>query len=237
MRKTTTSRCELAVAGGGLNGMALAIACASAGLDVDLIDRLDPRQMLKPGFDGRTTALSFGSRRMMLALGVWQELKDEAQPILEIRVADTDSPFFLHYDHKALGDNPLGYIVENAALRRALYRRARTLPNLRWLAPRAVAAVEDRGAYAQVSLDDGGAIKAQLVAACDGRNSKLRQQAGIECLSWAYRQTAIVAVVKHELPHRGVAVEHFRPAGPFAILPMTGNRSSIVWTEEAGTAP
>ncbi|MGH6969925.1 MAG: FAD-dependent monooxygenase, partial [Stellaceae bacterium] len=76
-----------------------------------------------------------------------------------------------------------------------------------------------------------------LVAACDGRQSKLRQDAGIESMTWDYRQTAIVACVAHEKPHRGVAVEHFRPSGPFAILPMTGNRSSIVWTESRAQAP
>jgi 2-octaprenyl-6-methoxyphenol hydroxylase len=237
MREAMTTRCELAVAGGGLTGMTLAIACAGAGLEVTLIDRLAPEAMLKPGFDGRTTALSFGSRRVMQAIGVWPELEAVAQPILEIRVADGFSPLFLHYDHKALGDNPLGYIVENAALRRALYRRARGLKNLRIRAPQAVTAVEDCGVYARVKLDDGTALKAQLVAACDGRNSALREAAGIECLRWSYRQTAIVAVVKHEKPHRGVAVEHFRPAGPFAILPMTGERSSIVWTERADLAP
>jgi 2-octaprenyl-6-methoxyphenol hydroxylase len=193
--------------------------------------------MLKPGFDGRTTALSFGSRRVMDAIGVWPELEPEAEPILEIRVADGASPFFLHYDHKQIGDNPMGYIVENAALRRALYRRAKGLKNIRILAPKGVTKVEDMGAYALVALDDGTSIKAQLVAACDGRNSMLRTAAGIECLRWSYHQTAIVAVVKHAKPHRGVAVEHFRPAGPFAILPMTGNRSSIVWSERAELAP
>ena len=233
----TESRTELAVAGGGLAGMTLAIACAQAGIEVALIDRLEPKAMLKPGFDGRTTALSFGSRRVMDAIGVWPELEPEAEPILEIRVADGASPFFLHYDHKQIGDNPMGYIVENAALRRALYRRAKGFKNLRILAPKTVKSVADKGAYALVSLDDGTSIKALLVAACDGRNSALREQAGIECLSWSYRQTAIVAVVKHAKPHHGVAVEHFRPAGPFAILPMTGNRSSIVWSERSELVP
>jgi len=233
----TEPRTELAVAGGGLAGITLAISCAEAGLDVTVIDRIERKAMLKPGFDGRTTALSFGSRRVMETIGVWAELEPQAQPILEIRVADGASPFFLHYDHKDVGDNPMGYIVENAALRRALYRRAKGLKNLRIVAPKSVAGVTDEGAYARITLDDGTALKAQLVAACDGRNSNLRQAAGINCLEWSYRQIAIVAVVKHELPHRGVAVEHFRPAGPFAILPMTGNRSSIVWSEAADLAP
>jgi 2-octaprenyl-6-methoxyphenol hydroxylase len=230
-------RVELAVVGGGVAGTSLAIACAQTGIDVALIDRIDPQAMLQAGFDSRTTALSFGTRRVMAGIGVWDDLAGAAQPILEIRVADGASPFFLHYDHQALGDDPLGFIVENAHLRHALLARAQSLDNLAIVAPAAVARVEDIGAAALIELADGTNLQAQLVAACDGRHSALRQAAGIETLSWSYRQTALVAVIAHERPHGGVAVEHFRPAGPFAILPMTGNRSSIVWTEESALAP
>jgi 2-octaprenyl-6-methoxyphenol hydroxylase len=233
----STRRVELAVVGGGLIGTSLAIACAQAGIEVALIDRIDPKAMLKAGFDGRTTALSFGTRRVMAGIGVWDDLAGEAQPILEIRVADGASPFFLHYDHQALGDDPLGFIVENAHLRRVLLARAQALDSLTIVAPATVARVSDAGASALVELDDSSTLQAQLVAACDGRHSALRQAAGIETLSWSYRQTALVAVIAHERPHGGVAVEHFRPAGPFAILPMTGNRSSIVWTERSELAP
>src|SRR5487761_53992 len=230
-------RVEIAVVGGGLAGVTLALACAAAGLEVALIDRLPLATMLAPKFDGRTTALAHGSKQVMAALGVWDELAPHAGAILEIRVADGTSPFFLHYDHADIGDQPLGFIVENALLRRVLYARARAFRNLRYLAPAGVARVADEGAGALVELDDGSRLRAALVAACDGRQSKLRQDAGIKCMMWDYRQTAIVACVAHEKPHRGVAVEHFRPSGPFATLPMTGNRSSIVWSERRALVP
>ncbi|MGH7013180.1 MAG: UbiH/UbiF/VisC/COQ6 family ubiquinone biosynthesis hydroxylase [Stellaceae bacterium] len=237
MAQQRETRVEIAVVGGGLAGVTLALACAAAGLEVALIDRLALDAMLAAKFDGRTTALAHGSKQVMAGLGVWDELAPHAGTILEIRVADGASPFFLHYDHTDIGDQPLGFIVENVRLRHMLYERARSFRNLRYIAPASVARVSDAGAAALVEFADGTRLKAGLVAACDGRQSKLRQDAGIESMTWDYRQTAIVACVAHEKPHRGVAVEHFRPSGPFAILPMTGNRSSIVWTESRAQAP
>src|SRR5207237_7558730 len=156
----------------------------------------------------------------------------------EIRVRDQDSPLFLHYDHRQLGGNtPLGYIVENRVLRRALFDRAAILPSLRLFAPRAVASMEASEGGATVVLADATNLRTRLVAAADGQNSPLRRAAGIRTVEWRYRQTGIVTTVAHERSHRGVAIEHFLPAGPFAILPMTGNRSSIVWTEQADLAP
>lgn len=230
-------RVELIVVGGGLAGLTLGIACASAGIEVAVIDREDPATMLGEPFDGRTTAIAHGSQLVLDGIGLWKLLASEAEPILEIRVADGDSPLFLHYDHRDLGTAPLGYIVENRVLRRALIERARALPTLRHLAPLAVERVERGAAFATAFLADGSTLKGELVAACDGKNSPLRRAAGIRTVAWDYPQTGIVCTVRHEHPHRGVAVEHFLPAGPFAILPMTGQRSSIVWTERADLAP
>jgi 2-octaprenyl-6-methoxyphenol hydroxylase len=231
------ARVELGIVGGGLNGLTLAIACASAGIEVAVIDRADPAAMLSAGFDGRTSAIAFGSKRVLEGIGIWPLVAARAQPIREIRVADDGSPLFLHYDHREVGDDPLGWIVENRDLRRALHDRAGQLPGLRLVAPATVARADPGAAVATLHLDDGRAIAAQLVAAADGMASPLRQAAGIRTLAWSYPQTGIVATVRHEKPHRGIAVEHFLPAGPFAILPMTGNRSSIVWTERAARAP
>lgn len=233
---------ELVVAGGGLNGMLLGIACAGAGLSVAVIDRQDPAAMQDDKFDGRTSAIAYGSKLVLDGVGLWPLVADAAEPIREIRVADDDSPLFLHYDHRDLGaggsnDTPLGYIVENRVLRRALFARARALPSLELLAPRRLGAVtaDDSGTVA--TLGDGTRLHARLVAAADGKESPLRQAAGIGTVEWRYRQIGIVTTVAHERPHAGIAVEHFLPAGPFAILPMTGNRSSIVWTERADLAP
>jgi len=237
---------ELLIAGGGLTGLLLAIACAGAGLSVAVIDREDPAAMMEAEFDGRSSAIAYGSRLVLDGIGVWPDIAAEAEPIREIRVADGDSPWFLHYDHRELGHDPgrdprdpapLGYIVENRLLRRALYRRARALPMLRLLAPRTVAAMTASPTGAVATLADGTRLRARLVAAADGKGSPLRRAAGIRAIEWRYRQAAIVATVRHARPHGGIAVEHFLPAGPFAILPMTGDRSSIVWTEEAALAP
>ncbi len=232
-----TDDVELLIAGGGLIGLLLGVAGAGAGLAVAIVDRQDPEAMLGEGFDGRSSAIAFGSRRVLDALGLWPEIAAAAEPILEIRVADDDSPLFLHYDHRELGTgNALGYVVENRVLRRALSERARSLPSLSFRAPLAVGSVETSHFAAVAELSDGRRVRARLVAAADGQGSPLRRAAGIGTVEWRYRQTSIVTTVRHERPHGGVAVEHFLPAGPFAILPMTGNRSSIVWTERAELA-
>ena len=229
---------ELIIAGGGLNGMLLAVACAGAGLSAIVIDRQDPAAMTTDRYDGRTSAIAYGSRLVFDGIGLWPAIESEAEPIREIRVTDDDSPLFLHYDHRELGGSaPLGYIVENRVLRRALFDRAAILPSLKLLAPRAVGEMEASDTGAVVTLEDGARLRTRLVAAADGQNSPLRRAAGIGTVEWRYRQTGIVTTVQHERPHGGIAVEHFLPAGPFAILPMPGNRSSIVWTEDADLAP
>lgn len=231
---------ELVIAGGGLTGLLLGVACAGVGLPVAVIDREDPATMLGDTFDGRTSAIAYGSRLVFGGIGLWDEIAPEAEPIREIRVADDNSPLFLHYDHAELGEenggNPLGYIVENRVLRRVLINRARTLPSLRLLAPRQVAGMVASLTGAAAILQGGERVAARLVVAADGKDSPLRKAAGIRTVEWTYPQTGIVATVRHARPHAGIAVEHFLPAGPFAILPMTGNRSSIVWTERAGLA-
>src|SRR5580704_1640610 len=134
---------ELVIAGGGLNGMLLAVACAGAGLSTIVVDRQDPAAMASDRFDGRTSAIAYGSRLVFDGIGLWPEIAGDAEPIREIRVADDNSPLFLHYDHRELppGTNPgannvpLGYIVENRILRRALMARAAALPSLKLLAP------------------------------------------------------------------------------------------------------
>jgi 2-octaprenyl-6-methoxyphenol hydroxylase len=225
---------ELLIAGGGLTGLLLGVACAGAGLAVAVVDRQEPAVLLGEEFDGRSSAIAYGSRNVLDAIGVWSTVAAEAEPILEIRVADENSPLHLHYDHRELeASTPLGYIVENRVLRGALIERARSIPNLCFMAPLAVDWVSSSPLSTTARLSDGKLIRARLVAAADGQKSPLRDAAGIRTIAWRYPQTSIVTTVRHERPHRGIAVEHFLPAGPFATLPMTGNRSSIVWTERA----
>jgi 2-octaprenyl-6-methoxyphenol hydroxylase len=234
---------ELVIAGAGLNGMLLAVACADAGLAVAVVDPQPRAAMLAEGFDGRTSAIAYGSRLVLDGIGIWPTIAAEAEPIREIRVADDNSPLFLHYDARDLGAErgeeamPLGYIVENRVLRRALFEAAQRLPDLHLVMGARVAAIEASAIGVAALLDSGERLRARLVAAADGKDSPLRHGAGIRAVEWRYKQTGIVTTVAHQRPHAGIAVEHFLPAGPFAILPMTGNRSSIVWTERAALAP
>lgn len=223
--------CDVLVIGGGLAGSAFAIACASAGVDVVLVDRVAPVTRAAEPFDGKTFAIAYGSKRILDGIGLWQHVAAEAEPILEIRVADNNAPLFLHYDHREVGDDPLGWIVESRWLRRAAHERMTELPSLTQIAPATATAIERRADGVTAILSTGETVNARLLVCAEGRGSSLRQDAGIRVLKHDYGQDGIVCTVAHEQPHRGVAVEHFLPSGPFAILPMTGNRSSIVWTE------
>jgi 2-octaprenyl-6-methoxyphenol hydroxylase len=238
----TNLSADIVVVGGGLAGLPLAIATASAGLRTIVIDREAPATMLEEPFDGRTAAIAYGAQQVLAGLGIWDLLVGEVEPINDIRVADQGSSLFLHYDHADLGDEPLGFILENRALRRALFRRMEGLADLTHLTPASVDRIETTRTGVVAYLADGRTVKARLAVAADGKNSRLREQAGIKTLGWQYRQHAITGTVVHEKPHHGVAVEHFLPAGPFAILPMTDDaegrhRSSIVWSERADLAP
>lgn len=226
---------DLIIVGGGMTGLALATAVAGAGLDVLVVERQPLEATVTPTFDGRVTAVAQGSKRLLDGVGAWAGMAGEAQPILQIVVGERHSPFRVHYDHEAIGTEPVGYIVENRFIREGLLARARDLVAagpLRIEAPSEITWVEREPAIAAVDLRDGGRHQAPLIAACDGRGSPLRADAGIGTLRFAYGQTGIVATIGHQQPHHGVAVERFFPTGPFAILPMTGDRSSIVWAAD-----
>jgi 2-octaprenyl-6-methoxyphenol hydroxylase len=174
-------------------------------------------------------------------LGVWPDLEADAQPIHDILVTDAGlgrapSPFSLHFDHREIG-RPMGAIVENRHIRRALFAAVARSTNITLRSPAALVDLQNRGAAISAELDSGDAIDAQLVVAADGRESPMREKMGIGVIGWSYPQWGIVATVAHERPHNGTAYEHFLPSGPFAILPMTGNRSSLVWTEQEDHAP
>ncbi|MSO55061.1 MAG: FAD-dependent oxidoreductase [Rhodospirillales bacterium] len=228
---------DVLIVGGGLVGAALGIALGQAGVDTIVVDRDDIRVRLDGRSEGRGFAIAYGSRRMLETLGVWRAVARGAEPILEIRVSERASPFFLHYDHRDIGDEPLGHMVEAGTMRTALLTRLAALASVRTIAPARVERLEPGSDGVTARLVDGRAITANLAVAADGRTSRLRGQAGIRLTRRAYGQTAIVCTVGHELPHDGIAHEHFLPAGPFAILPLRGNRASIVWTERADVAP
>ena len=239
---------DVLIVGGGLVGLSLAVALGSAGLEVIVVDREPPAAAADDAFDGRGSAIAWGSTRVLAGIGVWPHVAGHAEAIREIRVSDGRSLLFLHYDHREAGiavdgqPAPLGYIIENRFIRRALYTTLAAVPGVRLLAPAELLALNRKPGKVDAALADGTRIRAVLAIACDGRDSPLRRQAGIGTVGWRYPQTGLVAAIVHELPHNGVAHELFLPAGPFAVLPLPDSadgehRSSIVWTERAELAP
>jgi 2-octaprenyl-6-methoxyphenol hydroxylase len=244
-------RLDLAIVGAGLNGSLLALAAGEAGLDTALIDRMPLGTMTAAGFDGRTTAITYTSQRLFQALGLWNDLAAEAEPILDIRISDAGhdgraSPLFLHFDHREAAPDersaqPMGWIVENRFLRAALLRRLADCRQVELIAPDEVIDTSRDLDRAEVVLKSGRRLVTRLVASAEGRFGTLREDAGIGARAWSYDQIAIVLVARHERPHRGVAQEKFMPGGPFAMLPMRDgpageHRSSIVWSERAKLA-
>ena len=231
---------DIIIAGGGLVGNALAIALAKGGLKVAVIDPLPRAQQVEAGFDGRTSAISSGSVRILTHVGAWGHIVPHAQPIHDIRVCDQDKPGFVHYSDKDVGE-PFGFIVENNILRRGLFTALEATPGIRLITGKVSGFTRDT-ASATAELEDGTRITAPLMIAADGRFSKLREQAGITHRVISYKQHAIVCVIEHEHPHAGLALEKFYPAGPFALLPLKPtaagiNRSGVVWTESEDDAP
>jgi 2-octaprenyl-6-methoxyphenol hydroxylase len=236
-----TIRTEALIVGGGMVGLSLGLALARAGIQAAVIDREAPAAREAEPFDGRSSAIAQASQRILAGIGVWAAMAAEAQPILDIRVSDgrvgkPAAPLFLHFDPRAVGE-PFGSILENRIIREALGRAVEACPHLTHLSPAEVEEAHRRPNGVAARLADGRRIEAQLLVAADGRESRLREEARIPVVRWSYPQVGIVATVAHGLPHAGVAHEHFLPSGPFAMLPMTGNRSSIVWTERADLAP
>jgi 2-octaprenyl-6-methoxyphenol hydroxylase len=228
---------DVVIVGGGLVGGTLACALAEGGLSTVVVETGTLAAMLDDRFDGRASAISLTSRRLLDAIGLWPAMAAEATPMRHIRVTEGASPLHLHYDHRDVGDEPFGHMVENRHYRRALYERVRELEAVTFIAPARAISVDRTDAGVEVLLEGGARVCARLAVGAEGRNSRLREEAGIRVSGWSYRQVGIVCTVEHEHPHGFVAHERFLPAGPFAILPLKGNRSSIVWTERAERAP
>jgi 2-octaprenyl-6-methoxyphenol hydroxylase len=225
-------RADVIIFGGGLVGLALASALDSSGLSAILVDPADPSLRRDAAFDGRTSAVSSSSMRMLDAIGVAAHLAEPGCPIRRIAVADGLEPGGLHFD--AEDDEPLGFMHENRHLRSALHDRAEAGKNI-WLLWKSRVANVERGPSGVVAaLEDGRKLHAPILVAADGRNSATRQAAGINVARWKYDHQAIVSVLGHDRSHDHVAYEIFYPAGPFALLPMNdgpaGHRSAIVWS-------
>ncbi|HWA92591.1 MAG TPA: FAD-dependent monooxygenase [Rhizomicrobium sp.] len=244
---------DVIIGGGGMVGLTLGLALAQGGLKVVVADPLPRSTVTGAAFDGRVSALAYAAVRMYRALGVWPHLAPNAEAIEDILVTDAapgraPSPFSLHFDGAEAGTS-LGHIAENRHIRESLFAAVDATPNLTLIAPASLGDLVVGPRDVTARLSNGETVSARLAVAADGRDSAMRERMRIGVVGWDYPQTGIVATVAHEKPHRGVAYEHFLPAGPFAILPMTPassseavgqkyfNRSSLVWTERAALAP
>jgi 2-octaprenyl-6-methoxyphenol hydroxylase len=227
-------RADVIILGGGLVGLTFACALDAGGLSSIVVDPADPDLRKGAAFDGRTSAVSSSSMRMLDAIGVVDRLVEPGGPILRISVADGLQPGALHFDPPADDSEPLGWMHENRNLRAALRARAEAGKNIRlmWKSPTAEVTRGEHGAV--VSLQDGRKLCAPLLVGADGRNSPMRTAAGIRMAQWRYNHRAIVSTLRHERSHENVAYEIFFPSGPFALLPMSdddvGRRSAIVWS-------
>jgi len=249
---SNTITAEVCVMGAGPVGGTLACRLAAAGVSTVVVDRAALPPMENPAFDGRAYAIAAGSRDLLAAAGLWERLPVPPSPILDIRVSDgrlgrRASRLHLHFDHHDAGEDagPFGWMVEARSLRMALNSYFPTLPALRVFAP-ATATVERREDGALVRIAGGPALQCRLVVAAEGRQSPLREAAGIPVTRLPYGQTGIVCAISHDKPHHNLALEHFLPSGPFAALPMgpsadaelggAPNVSAIVWSERTHIA-
>lgn len=232
---------DVAIIGGGLNGPALGLALAQAGLRVAVIDGQAPRARAEAAFDGRAYALAIASKRLLGAIGVWDPLAPDVQPIMQIKASDGragegPSGPVLHFDSAEIEEGPMGFMVEDRHLYAAFLSAMEAATGLAHL-PGVTALDHIPGpGLAPVVLSDGRTIRARMIAACDGRASPTARRAGIGRTGHDYGQTALVAAIAHDRPHDGTAHQFFMPTGPLAILPLRGNRSSIVWSETHANA-
>lgn len=232
MTHTNQSIC---IIGGGLAGLTQAALLGDAGFDVVCIDAEPLERQMSLEFDGRTTAISYGSRMVLEKAKVWGGLVRAAEPIKTIDILDGDSASVMTFDAREVEADAFGWIVDNADLRRALIKRVQSFKNVRHLTGKAVKDVALTHDAAFITLEDGRRLECALVIGADGRKSLVREAMRIGTWGRDYKQTAIVCLVAHEKPHQGLAVEHFRKEGPFALLPFTDlpdgtHRSALVWT-------
>src|SRR5262245_5411559 len=231
-------RVDVLIGGAGFAGLALALALRQALGDPFRVAVADPT-LGRPVEDARATAIAAAARRLFEALGVWDAVAPRAEPILDMAITDSKlddavRPVFLTFEGEVQPGEPFAHMIQNGDILTGLVDKAKAAGVM--LLPTAVSDFEVDANGTAVRLASGATVRARLLVAADGARSRIRERAGIQSVGWSYGQTAIVTTVAHERPHHGRAEEHFLPAGPFAILPLPNNRSSIVWAESAAEA-
>ncbi|NHF73501.1 UbiH/UbiF/VisC/COQ6 family ubiquinone biosynthesis hydroxylase [Paracoccus xiamenensis] len=224
---------DVVIAGGGLNGPALGLALADAGMQVAVVDAAPARARAADAFDGRAYALALASMRLLRGIGIWQVLAEKAQPIRKVTATQARSSgeaghFGLFFDSAEIEEGVLGQMLEDRFLYRALLEAMQT--RLTHIPETQVTGQAADASGIAVSLSDGRTLRARLLVGADGRKSGVAERAGITRTGWDYGQTALVAALDQQIPHEGTAHQVFLPTGPLAVLPLTGDRSSIVWS-------
>ncbi|MDR2831508.1 MAG: 2-octaprenyl-6-methoxyphenyl hydroxylase [Rickettsiales bacterium] len=220
---------DVIISGSGLLGLITAIGLSNDSVSVAVIEKNSLPRVID---DNRAFAISQGSKKILEKLGIWQFVESEAEPILDICILDGNSLVTVHYDHKMVGEEPMGYVINNATIWNAINNNF--LNKLNIYSPRSHKTITCDAGYVEVILDNNQKLISSLLICAEGKNSKLPELFSIPTVKFGYKQNSIVCNVKHKLHHQNLAVERFFPGGPFAILPMKGGyTSSIVWTEKS----
>ena len=232
---------DIIIVGGGLNGSLMAIAAANIGFSTIVLDSKDNEASVENCFDGRSYALALSSVRLLKNLNIFKDIIDKSQPILDIKILDGKlvqgpSQFSLHFDNNEIHDGPMGQMVEDRFIRKALFTKINKNEQIDYKFNSKVTEHKKQSGYISVTLDNGKKLDTKLLVGADGRNSELASRAEIKKSGWKYNQSALVCAIEHEADHNGVAWQYFMPSGPLAVLPMTGKRSCIVWTEQNANA-
>ena len=232
---------DIIIVGGGLNGSLMAIAAANIGFSAIVLDSKDNEASVENRFDGRSYALALSSVRLLKNLNIFKDIIDKSQPILDIKILDGKlvqgpSQFSLHFDNNEIHDGPMGHMVEDRFIRKALFTKINKNEQIDYKFNSKVTEHKKQSGYISVTLDNGKKLDTKLLVGADGRNSELANRAEIKKSGWKYNQSALVCAIEHEADHNGVAWQYFMPSGPLAVLPMTGKRSCIVWTEQNANA-
>ena len=232
---------DVIIAGGGLCGSLLALALARSGRSVALIEGRSLEELGQVERNGRTYALAVSSKSLLQSLGIWTEIEDHCQQVQDMVIEDgcpdpKESPFALHFELGEGDEGKLGYVVEDGCIREALFARMKDNAGIDLRAGTHVADHQVSAGHVDVPLTSGESLRCCLLVGSDGKSSRIARRSGIQKFGWTYPQRNLTCTISHELSHRGVAYQFFRPTGPLATLPMTGNRSTVYWTEEQETA-